>query len=115
MCVVRTQDKTRIVRPVAAWGMTSGLQPNKGFQLRIHEPTLNVFGSCSSHYLKGVHDVPRLLPLFQPRLDEADPLRAIIGGNVQDTGTAHRRRCSVLKIPDLEDHAHVRLPTFGFR
>lgn len=63
-----------------------------------------------SNHLERIHDLLRLLPVFQPRLYEADPLSAIVGGDVQDAGSTHGRRRSVLEVPDLEDHPHVRLP-----
>lgn len=65
-------------------------------------------------HLEGVLDVLRLLPFFEPRLNEADPLRAIIRGDVQDAGAADRRRRGILEVPYLEDHPHMRLPEFEF-
>lgn len=65
------------------------------------------------NHLERIHDLLWFLPVFQPRLYEADPLSAIVGGDVQDAGSTHRRRRSVLEVSDLEDHPHVRLAWRG--
>lgn len=68
---------------------------------------------CLFHHLEGIFDVLRLLPLFEPRLDEADPLRTVIGGDVQDTSATYSCRRGVLQVSNLEDHPHMRLPALG--
>lgn len=60
-----------------------------------------------NNHLEGILDVLRLLSVLEPRLDEADPLRAVVGGDVQYTGPTHGRGRGVLEVPNLEDHSHV--------
>lgn len=69
---------------------------------------------CPFHHLEGLFDVLRLLSLFQPRLNEADPLRTVIRGDVQDTSATDSCRRGVLQVSNLEDHPHMRLPALGF-
>lgn len=64
-------------------------------------------------HLESVLDVLRLFPMLQPRLDEADPLGSIVGGDIQNASTTHGCRCRILEVPNLEDHPHVRLYVSG--
>mmetsp|Transcript_14245 Transcript_14245/g.29089 ORF Transcript_14245/g.29089 Transcript_14245/m.29089 type:complete len:218 (-) Transcript_14245:3195-3848(-) len=47
--------------------------------------------------------------LFDPGRDDAAPLEALVGRDVEDTRTRHGGGSRVREVTDLEDHAHVGL------